>query len=292
MVESTRGGSPVTGGPLGSPEPPPAAAHSAAGTEPAPTATGQSSGEFVQSLARGLAVIRAFDAEHPRRSLSDIARATGLTRATARRFLLTLEELGYVRSDGRDYSLTPRVLELGFSYLSSLTLPEVAQPHLERLSRTLDESTSASVLDGSEIVYIARVPTRRIMSVSITIGTRFPAFTTSMGRVLLAGLAPSELDRMLALWQPSGFTAATITEPAALRSEIARVREQGWAMVDQELDFGLRSFAAPIHQDGRVVAAINVSTAAGRRSAEESLRDIVPPLLEAARSIEADLAHY
>ena len=144
------------------------------------------SGQYVQSLARGLKVIKAFDVEHSEMTLSDIARRTGLTRATSRRFLLTLLELGYVRTDGRLFSLTARVLELGFSYLSALSLPEIAQPHLEHLAATIHESTSASVLDETDIVYVARVPTRRIMSVRINIGTRFPAFATSMGRVLLA----------------------------------------------------------------------------------------------------------
>lgn len=250
------------------------------------------SAEFVQSLARGLAVIRAFDAEHPRMSLADLARATELTRATARRFLLTLEELGYVRSDGREYELTPRVLELGFSYLSSLSLPELVQPHLERLSAAVDESSSASVLDGDEIVYVARVPTRRIMRVGITIGTRFPATATSMGRALLAGLPDTELRALLDRWQPSAYTDRTITDRAVLEAELTRVRKQGWSMVDEELELGLRSLAVPLHRDGEVVAAINVSTPAGRRSAAESKRMLLPPLLEAARAIDADLAHY
>ena len=146
-------------------------------------------GNFVQSLDRGLAVIRAFDAEHPRLQLSEVARATGLTRAAARRFLLTLVQLGYVRVDGREFSLRPRVLELGYSYLSGLTLPEVAQPHLESLVGRVDESSSVSVLDGDDVVYVARVHTKRIMTVMITVGTRFPAYATSMGRVLLAGAA-------------------------------------------------------------------------------------------------------
>ena len=157
----------------------------------------EASGDFVQSLARGLAVIRAFDAEHAELTLSEVARRAGITRAAAGRFLRTLERLGYVRADERLFALTPRVLELGFSYLSSLSLPEIVQPHLEKLSRDVDESVSAAVLDGSDIVYIARVPTRRIMSVRITIGTRFPAYATSMGRVLLAGMPDAALDALL-----------------------------------------------------------------------------------------------
>ena len=216
----------------------------------------------MQSLARGLSVVRAFDAEHPELSLSDVARRTGLTRAAARRFLLTLETLGYVRSDGRAFALTPRVLELGFSYLSALSLPEIVQPHLEALSREVDESGSAAVRDGPDIVYVARVPTRRIMSVRITIGTRFPAYATSMGRVLLAGSPQSAVDAAASTLP--ALTERTLTDPAALRAELARVEEQGWSLVDGELEPGLRSIAAPLHaRDGSVVAAICIGVGQG-----------------------------
>jgi IclR family pca regulon transcriptional regulator len=191
------------------------------------------SGQYVQSLARGLSVIRAFDADHPAMTLSDIARSTGLTRATSRRFLLTLVELGYVRTDGRLFALNARVLDLGFSYLSALSLPEIAQPHLEILAASIHESTSASVLDGMDIVYVARVPTRRIMSVRISIGTRFPAYATSMGRVLLAGLPPADLEEHLAALSLEGLTAHTLTSASALVRELHRVRDQGWAIVDR-----------------------------------------------------------
>src|SRR5688500_8804191 len=150
--------------------------------------------DFVQSLERGLAVIRAFDASHSELTLSEVAASTGVTRAAARRFLLTLAVLGYVRSDGRLFSLTPRVLELGYAYLSSFSLPDVAEPHLEALVAEVNESSSVSVLDGDDVVYIARVPTSRIMTVAISVGTRFPAYATSMGRVLLAGLSDADLD--------------------------------------------------------------------------------------------------
>src|SRR6476469_6668223 len=152
---------------------------------------------FVQSLERGLAVIRAFDTEHPELTLSDVARETGLTRAAARRFLLTLADLGYVRSDGRLFALTARVLELGYAYLSALSLPEIAEPHLEALVADVRESSSLSVLDGDDIVYVARVPTSRIMRVAINVGTRFPAYATSMGRVQLAGLSDDDLTAYL-----------------------------------------------------------------------------------------------
>ena len=248
------------------------------------------SGDFVQSLARGLSVIRAFDAEHAELTLSDVARRAGITRAAARRFLLTLESLGYVASDARAFRLTPRVLELGFSYLSSLSLPEIVQPHLEALSRDVDESVSAAVLDGSDIVYIARVPTRRIMSVRITIGTRFPAFATSMGRVLLAGLPNPAADAVLAASDRAHLTDRTLTDLAALGDELVRVREQGWSLVDGELEPGLRSIAAPLHgRDGRVVAALNVSTSATRDSVEHVRDAYLPPLLRTAAAIDAEL---
>jgi IclR family pca regulon transcriptional regulator len=192
--------------------------------------------------------------------------------------LLTLEQLGYVRSDARLFSLTPRVLELGYAYLSSLELPEIAQPHLQELVERVHESSSVSVLEGTEVVYVARVPTsRRIMTVSISVGTRFPAFVTSMGRVLLAGL-PEE-DR------------AAIGMPAELGEELERVRRQGWAIVDQELEVGLRSIAAPIHDGaGRVVAAINLSSHASRRTLDDVRRNLLPPLLETAAAIDRDLS--
>jgi IclR family pca regulon transcriptional regulator len=245
---------------------------------------------FVQSLERGLAVIRAFDEHNVELTLSDVARSTGLTRAAARRFLLTLADLGYVRTDGRWFSLSPRVLELGYAYLSSLSLPEVAEPHLERLVSEVHESSSVSVLDGDDIVYVARVPTSRIMRVSINVGTRFPAYATSMGRVLLAGLEPAVLDAFLERVELRRLSARTITDKQTLRSELARVARQGWAMVDQELEEGLRSVAAPIRdRGGRVVAAVNLSAHASRTSLDAVKRTLLPPLLATAERIEADL---
>lgn len=242
---------------------------------------------FIQSFARGLSVIRAFDAERRRMSLSEVARVTGLTRATARRFLLTLEHLGYVRNDDRDFSLTPRVLELGFSYLSALSLPEVSQPHLERLSKEVGESSSASVLDGADIVYVARVPTRGIMTVTISIGTRFPAYATSMGRVLLAARPRDEQDAAVA--QARQLTPRTLTDPLALRAELEAVAEQGWALVDQELEVGLVSLATPIRRAGEVVAAINLSTSARGDSIDGTVERLLEPLLATAREVSRDL---
>jgi IclR family pca regulon transcriptional regulator len=245
---------------------------------------------FVQSIERGLAVIRAFGPEEPELTLSDVARHTGLTRAAARRFLLTLTDLGYVRSDGKHFALTPRVLELGYAYLSSLSLPEIAEPHLERLAAEVRESSSVSVLDGDDIVYVGRVPTSRIMRVSINVGTRFPAHATSMGRVLLAALAPDELDAYLSRAELRALTERTITDPATLRAELDRIRAQGWALVDQELEEGLRSIAAPIRdRDGHVVAAVNVSAHASRASPETVKSTLLEPLLATAARIESDL---
>lgn len=246
---------------------------------------------FVQSLARGLAVIRAFDAQHPELSLSDVARRADVTRAAARRFLLTLEELGYVRSDGRAFALTPRVLELGHSYLSALSLPDVAQPHLERLSREVGESASAAVLDGTEVVYVARVPTRRIMSVGITIGTRFPAWATSMGRVLLADLPEDAQRTALESSPPTALTPATIIDESELLAELRRVREQGWALAESQLELGLRSIAVPVRgQSGAARAAVNVSMSAVG-SAPDAIQRVLPALTAAAAAIESDLRH-
>lgn len=236
-------------------------------------------------------MIRALSVPGSGLTLTEVARASRLTRASARRFLLTLESLGYVRGDGRRFALTARVLELGYSYLSSLSLPEVAEPHLERLVQQVHESSSVSVLDGDEIVYVARVPTKRIMTVSISVGTRFPAYATSMGRVLLAELEGTDLDSFLERAELRPLTDGTLTTSATLREEVARVRRQGWALVDQELEVGLRSVAAPIRDaNRRAVAAVNVAAHASRTTLEQARRGLLPPLLETAALIERDLA--
>lgn len=247
----------------------------------------------VQSLERGLAVIRALSEPGPGLTLSEVARATGITRAAARRFLLTLADLGYVRAADRRFTLTPRVLDLGYSFLSSLSLPEIAQPHLRELVERVHESSSVSVLDGTQIVYVAREPTQRIMTVAIAVGTRFPAYATSMGRVLLAGLADRELDEFLERCDLRPLTAGTVTDPTTLRAQIERVRRQGWAVVDQELEDGLRSVAAPIRGPlGTVTAAVNLSTHASRTPLPAIPRKLLPPLLETAGRIERDLAAW
>jgi IclR family pca regulon transcriptional regulator len=246
---------------------------------------------FVQSLERGLSVIRALSAPGPGLTLAEVARATGLTRAAARRFLLTLEDLGYVRSEDRHFRLTPRVLELGYSFLSNLTLPDIAQPHLRDLVQRVGESSSVSILDGTDIAYVAREPTQRIMTVAIAVGTRFPAYATSMGRVLLAGLSDADLEPYLDRVELRPLTAGTVSDVEVLRAELVRTRRQGWALVDQELEDGLRSIAAPIRdRSGEVVAAVNLSTHASRRTLEGVRRDLLRELLDTAGRIERDLA--
>jgi IclR family transcriptional regulator, pca regulon regulatory protein len=246
--------------------------------------------DFVQSLDRGLAVIRAFGPDREQLSLSDVAHATGLTRAAARRFLLTLVSLGYVRSDGRKFSLRPRVLELGYAYLSGLALPDVAAPHMEELVARLHESSSISVLDGGHVVYVVRVPTKRIMTVAISVGTRFPAYATSMGRVLLAALPDEERERYLAEGPFAPLTDRTVTDPGKLRELLAQVAQQGYALVDQELEEGLRAIAVPIHGAPDVgTAAINVSAHASRVSVAALREQILPVLLDTVAQIEADL---
>jgi IclR family pca regulon transcriptional regulator len=246
---------------------------------------------FVQSLDRGLAVIRALGEPGGGQTVADVARATGLTRAAARRFLLTLVDLGYARVEGRRFALTPRALELGYAYLSSLGLPEIAQPHLSRLVEEVHESSSVGVLDGDEVVYVARASTpERIMSIAIDVGARLPAHITSMGRVLLAQLGPAELAELVRGISFSSLTAETIIDADALRAELARIRERGYAVVDQELEQGLRSVAVPIRApSGEVVAALNISTHASRSSLEEVLGEVLPRLLETARAIGAEL---
>ncbi len=248
-------------------------------------------GDFVQSLERGLSVIRAFDADNPRLSLSEVAAVTGLSRAAARRFLHTLVHLGYMHNNSGRFSLRPKILELGYAYLSSLTLPEVAMPHLEELVEQIRESSSVSELDGEDVVYIARVPTKQIMRVTISVGTRFPAYATSMGRVLLAAQTDEWLTGYLASVSLHGMTGRTTTGAGSLRQELRKIRSRGWALVDQELEEGLRSLAAPIRDaDGTVVAAVNISTHAARRSLEGIVQDLLRPLLATAERIERDLA--
>lgn len=247
--------------------------------------------EFVQSLERGLAVLTAFSDENPKLTLADAAKLTGLSRATARRILHTLEALHYVRSTGRLYELTPKVLDIGYAYLSSLQLGEIALPYMESLSDRIHESVSAAVLDGFDIVYVARVPTRKIMRLSLALGSRLPAVNTSMGRVLLANLGDTEREAFVQHVQLEAHTDRTTMDRASLLDQLTAIRTQGWALVDQELEEGLRSIAAPLcDRTGRVVAALNVGTQAGLVSLKELRSELLPELVRTAREISAQLA--
>ena len=247
----------------------------------------EESPDFVQSLARGLEVIRSFDEHHPSPTLSDLAGRTDLSRAAVRRSLLTLVHLGYVGQKGRQFFLTPRILELGFGYLSSLGLPELALPFMETLAQRVGESCSLTVLDDTDIVYVARVPVRRIMAISLGVGARLPAFAASMGRVLLAGLPDDALDEWLARVPTRPLTPHTVHEKGALKAEILRARAQGHAIVLQELELGLCSIAIPVRdRQGRTIAALNVGMPFGRGVRERAQKAILPALRDAGRAIE------
>lgn len=241
---------------------------------------------YVQSFARGLEVIRSFSAQAPRQTLSEVAARTGLSRAGARRILLTLQTLGYVEGDGKHFRLTPRILELGFAYLSSLPIWNLAEPVMERLADQVGESCSAAVLDGSDIVYVLRVHTHKIMSLNLSVGSRLPSYCTSMGRVLLAGLPDAEVEQRLRACDLRSRTQRTATDVAALMARVRQVRAQGWCLVDQELEEGLISMAAPVlNPAGETVAALNISGQANRTSAEVMQHAMLPTLREAASSI-------
>ncbi|WP_017757770.1 IclR family transcriptional regulator domain-containing protein [Pseudacidovorax intermedius] len=243
---------------------------------------------FVQSFARGLQVIRSFSASAPRQTLSEVAAASGLTRAGARRILLTLQTLGYVESDGRFFSLTARILDLGFAYLSSMPIWNRAEPVMESLVAQVKESCSAAVLEGTDVVYVMRVPTHKIMRINVGIGSRLPAYCTSMGRVLLAALPEDELQRRLAASPIAALTRHTLTDPEAIAARIAQARRQGWCLVNQELEEGLISIAAPVRdRAGRVLAALNISGQANRTSAKVMQDSLLPPLLDAAARVSS-----
>jgi len=245
---------------------------------------------YVQSFARGLLVIRSFSNRAPRQTLSEVAAASGLTRAGARRILLTLQTLGYVETDGKLFALTPRILDLGFAYLSSLPIWNRAEPVMEALVQQVQESCSAAVLDAHEIVYVMRVPTQKIMRITLGVGSRLPAYCSSMGRMLLAGLPPEEARARLKASAPEALTRHTVTDIDTLMARIAQARRQGWCLVNQELEEGLISVAAPlIDRSGRTVAALNISGQANRTSAKVMQETMLPPLLEAAQRISAVL---
>jgi IclR family pca regulon transcriptional regulator len=247
--------------------------------------------DFIEALARGLDVITAFSAHRPIMTLTEVATAAGLARPTARRILLTLQELGYVRADGSGFALTPRVLELGVAYVRSMGLWDVARPHMERLSARTGESCSVAQLDGPDIVYVARVAVPKIVALTVQIGTRFPALQTSLGKVLLAALAPEEVDRVLAEPTRSGLVPRWRPGAAERDAELREVRARGWALTDEQLTLGIRSVAAPLRDgSGRVIAALNVNTHAAETPVEHLLDHHLPLLLHAAGEISADFA--
>lgn len=246
--------------------------------------------QLLRSVERTLAVLRAFSPEQPEMTLTEAAQASGLDRAGARRILLTLVNLGYVRHDERHFALTPQVLEFGYAYLSSRSLPQIAEPHLRRLTWELREMTALAVLDGDEICYVAQVPSPKLLSVAIPVGTRFPAHATSMGKVLLAGMPPELLEARLRSAELKPLTPHTVTTREGLLADLAEVRRQGFVISDSELEEGLRGVAAPVRDsDGKVVAAVNISLDAHRASAGSVQREIVPLLVTTAARIEADL---
>jgi IclR family transcriptional regulator, pca regulon regulatory protein len=236
--------------------------------------------ETIAGFSKGLKVIEAFDAGRPRLTITDVSRLTGLERATARRCLLTLARDGYADFDGKFFELTPKVLRLGFAYLSSTPLPRLVQPYLEQLAAETDESCSVSTLDGPEIVYIARASQRRVMSIGLGVGSRLPAYCSSMGRVLLAALPEKKCDELLAALSRTMRTSRTLTDMAALGAEIEKARRDGFALVDQELELGLRSIAVPLlDASGKVVAAINVGSHAERVTIDRMRKDFLPRML-------------
>jgi IclR family transcriptional regulator, pca regulon regulatory protein len=248
--------------------------------------------DFIEALARGLEVIAAFEPARPSMTLSEAAAATGLARPTVRRILLTLQELGYVRpAAGQGFVLTPRVLELGVAYVSSMNLWEVARPHMEALSARTNESCSVAQLDGSDIVYVARVAVPKIVSLAVQIGTRFPALQTSLGKVLLAALEPQEAETVLAEPSRSGLVPRWQPDRTEREAELRQVRARGWALTDEQLARGIRSVAVPLRNgSGQVIASLNVNTHAAETPVEVLLDQHLPLLLHAAGEISADYA--
>jgi len=246
--------------------------------------------DYVQSLERGLAVIRSLGGSSGS-SLAEVAKKTGLTRAAARRFLLTLESLAYVGRAGTRFFLLPKTLELGYSYLSAQSLPQIAQPHLQRLANELNESCSLLMLDVPRIVYIARVTVTRLVGANLSVGSTLPAYCTSAGRVLLAFRPEAEIGAFLRSAQLERLTPKTIVDPARLRREIERARDQGWYLIDEELEAGARALSAPVRDgSGKVVAAVNVSCYSGRVQLATMKRRFLPRVLATAQAIQNELS--
>ena len=248
------------------------------------------SDSYAQSFARGLSVILAFGPSTPLMTLTEVAGLTGLTRAGARRILLTLEYLGYVSQENRKFSLTPKILDLGYSYLSANPLWELATPYMEEVVQQTGETCTISVLEGNDIVYIIRVATHRIMSVNLSIGSRLPAWATSMGRILLGGVTEKQLDSILSTSNIIGFTPRTVTDIESLKNIIALSRQRGFCFVNEELEEGLQSIAVPIFgRDGRIIAAMNVGGHANRVNRAGLLENVLPHLQNAAFKISQSL---
>lgn len=251
----------------------------------------KNSGDYIQSLERGLQVIQAFSQQNPAMTVSEMAKKTGLSRPTVRRILLTLEHLGFAESRNGLYMLTPRALSLGYAYLSSNNVWSIAHPFMRKFVDETGESCSISILDGMEVLYVARVSTKRIMSINLDVGSRLPAYATSMGHVLLANLQEDELDRLLDKVDFEKFTDKTITDKEKMKEVLADVRQKNWGGVDQQLEEGLRSIAVPIRdRSGRVIAAINCSAHAGRISKTVLREEFLPLLQDCAEKIGQALA--
>lgn len=247
--------------------------------------------DFIQSLERGLIVIQAFSNEYPTLTVSEAAKLTSLSRPAVRRILLTLENLGFATSEDGHFSLTARVLSLGYSYISSKSLWETAQPHMQKLVNQTGESTSISVLDGSDIIYVVRILTKRIMTISLDVGSRLPAYATSMGQVLLAHLNKDELDHYFTTTNLEALTNKTVIDKKQLKERLAQIHEQGWAFAEQLLEEDLSSLAAPIRNyEGKVIAAINISSHANRIDEKIVKEVLLPLLIHTADEISKDLS--
>jgi IclR family pca regulon transcriptional regulator len=248
--------------------------------------------DFVEALARGLEVIRSFDRIHAKQTITQISERTLLARPTVLRLLLTLEELGYVRNQDNLYSLTPKVVDLGMAYVSALGLYGAAKPHMENLSKEVDQTISLAELDGSDIVYTGRVEVPKIVSVGVTVGARLPSASTALGRVLLAAVPDSELPTVLSTPSLSMYIPRTRFTAEHIRPRLQTVREQGWAESDEDLQYGVQAIAAPIRgEDGRVFAAIGLGTHTSEVEKGIVRERYLPLLLETARSIESDWEH-
>lgn len=247
--------------------------------------------DFIQSLERGLLIIRAFSKENPTLTVSEAAKITILSRPAVRRILLTLENLGYVESTDGRFSLTARVLSLGYAYISSKNIWDIAHPHMKNLVERTGESTSISVLDDVEIVYVARIPTKRIMMISLDVGSRLPAYATSMGQVLLANISPDELTHYFNETELTSFTKRTVIDQEKLHESLIQIKQDGWAFVEQQLEDGLSSLAAPIrNNEGKVIAAINISSHTDRINSDMLKENFLPLLLKAAEDISMEIS--